>query len=133
MDGYDITSRELYCNGCFASGINFASSLVSYFYGKGDFKETIKIASLSGWDSDNPASTWGGLLGFIHGKTKIENIFNKPLSNKYNTHKTRQNFENNGLDNFKNMSKKGLSIIDNVVLKTGGFIDLDENSWYIPK
>ena len=133
MDGYDITSRELYCNGCFASGINFASSLVSYFYGKGDFKETIKIASLSGWDSDNPASTWGGLLGFIHGKTKIENIFNKPLSNKYNIHRTRQNFENNGLDNFKNMSKKGLSIIDNVVLKTGGFIDLDENSWYIPK
>ena len=133
MDGYDITSRELYCNGCFASGINFASSLVSYFYGKGDFKETIKIASLSGWDSDNPASTWGGLLGFIHGKTKIENIFNEPLSNKYNIHRTRQNFKNNGLDNFKNMSKKGLSIIDNVVLKTGGFIDLDENSWYIPK
>ena len=133
MDGYDITSRELYCNGCFASGINFASSLVSYFYGKGDFKETIKIASLSGWDSDNPASTWGGLLGFIHGKNKIENIFNKPLSNKYNIHRTRQNFENNGLDNFKNMSKKGLSIIDNVVLKTGGFIDLDQNSWYIPK
>lgn len=133
MDGYDISSRDLYCNGCFASGINFASSLVSYFYGKGDFKETIKIASLSGWDSDNPASTWGGLLGFIHGKTKIENIFNKPLSNKYNIHRTRQNFENNGLDNFKNMSKKGLSIIDNVVLKTGGFIDLDENSWYIPK
>jgi len=31
------------------------------------------------------------------------------------------------------MSKKGLSIIDNVVLKTGGFIDLDKNSWYIPK
>ena len=133
MDGYDITSRELYCNGCFASGINFASSLVSYFYGKGDFKETIKIASLSGWDSDNPASTWGGLLGFIHGKNKIENIFNEPLSNKYNIHRTRQNFENNGLDNFKNMSKKGLSIIDNVVLKTGGSVDLDENSWYIPK
>jgi len=133
MDGYDITSRELYCNGCFASGINFASSLVSYFYGKGDFKETIKIASLSGWDSDNPASTWGGLLGFIHGKTKIENIFNEPLSNKYNIHRTRQNFENNGLDNFKNMSKKGLSIIDNVVLKTGGSVDSDENYWYIPK
>ena len=133
MDGYDITSRELYCNGCFASGINFASSLVSYFYGKGDFKETIKIASLSGWDSDNPASTWGGLLGFIHGKTKIENIFNKPLSNKYNIHRTRQNFKNNGLDNFKNMSKKGLSIIDNVVLQTGGFIEPDEDLWYIPK
>jgi len=131
MDGYEITSRELYCNGCFASGINFASSLVSYFYGKGDFKETIKIASLVGWDSDNPASTWGGLLGFIHGKTKIENIFEKSLSNKYNIHRTRQNFENNGIDDFKSMSNKGISIINNVVLKTGGYISLDENSWYI--
>ncbi len=133
MDGYEITSKELYCNGCFASGINFASSLVSYFYGKGDFKETIKIASLSGWDSDNPASTWGGLLGFIHGKTKIQNIFNESLSNKYNIHRTRQNFENNGIDDFENMSKKGIAIIDNVVLKTEGFIDIEKNSWYIPK
>jgi len=133
MDGYDITSRELYCNGCFASGINFASSLVSYFYGKGDFKETIKIASLSGWDSDNPASTWGGLLGFIHGKTKIQNIFNESLSNKYNIHRTRQKFKNNGIDNFKNMSKKGIAIIDNVVLKTEGFVDLEKNLWFILK
>ena len=132
-DGYNITSRNLYCNGCFASGINFASSLVSYFYGKGDFKETIKIATLSGWDSDNPASTWGGLLGFIHGKTKIQNIFNESLSNKYNIHRTRQNFKNNGIDNFKNMSKKGIAIIDNVVLKTEGFVDLEKNLWFILK
>jgi len=133
MDGYDITSRNLYCNGCFASGINFASSLVSLFYGRGDFKETIKIGTLSGWDSDNPTSTWGGLLGFIYGKDHIEEIFNKSLSNKYNIHRTRQNFENNGIDDFQSMSEKGLSIIDNVVLQTGGFIESDENSWYILK
>ena len=133
MDGYDITSRNLYCNGCFASGINFASSLVSLFYGRGDFKETIKIGTLSGWDSDNPTSTWGGLLGFIYGKDHIEEIFNKSLSNKYNIHRTRQNFENNGIDDFHSMSEKGLSIIDNVVLQTGGFIESDENLWYIPK
>ena len=72
MDNYDITSKNMYCNGCFAAGINYAASLVSLFYGEGDFKETIKIGALCGWDSDNPASTWGGLLGFIHGKTKIE-------------------------------------------------------------
>ena len=122
-DGYDITSRNLYCNGCFASGINFASSLVSYFYGKGDFKETIKIATLSGWDSDNPASTWGGLLGFIHGKDEIEKIFNKSMSSTYNIHRTRQNFKNNGIDDFRNMSMKGTDIVDNVVEKTGGIVD----------
>ena len=59
------------------------------------------------------------------------NIFEKSLSNKYNIHRTRQNFENNGMDDFKSMSNKGISIINNVVLKTGGYISLDENSWYI--
>jgi hypothetical protein len=130
-DGYDITSRNLYCNGCFASGINFASSLVSYFYGKGDFKETIKIATLSGWDSDNPASTWGGLLGFIHGKDEIEKIFNKSMSSTYNIHRTRQNFKNNGIDDFRNMSMKGTYIVDNVVKKTGGIVDQKNNKWLI--
>ena len=130
-DGYDITSRNLYCNGCFASGINFAASLVSYFYGKGDFKETIKIATLSGWDSDNPASTWGGLLGFIHGKDEIEKIFNKSMSSTYNIHRTRQNFKNNGIDDFRNMSMKGIEIVDNVVKKTGGIVDQINNKWII--
>ena len=130
-DGYDITSRNLYCNGCFASGINFASSLVSYFYGKGDFKETIKIATLSGWDSDNPASTWGGLLGFIHGKDEIEKIFNKSMSSTYNIHRTRQNFKNKGIDDFRNMSMKGTDIVDNVVKKTGGIVDQKNNKWLI--
>ena len=132
-DGYDITSRNLYCNGCFASGINFASSLISYFYGRGDLKETIKIATLSGWDADNPASTWGGLLGFIHGRVQIEKIFNKNISTSYDIHRTRQNFKNNGLDDFKNMSIKGVQIIDNVVKKTGGMIDLKNGKWYLSK
>ena len=42
-DGYDMTSRNLYCNGCFAAGINFGASLISLFYGEGDFKKTVKI------------------------------------------------------------------------------------------
>ena len=49
-NGYDITSQNLYCNGCFAAGINFGASLISLFYGEGDFKETIKIGVLTGWD-----------------------------------------------------------------------------------
>ncbi|HKK68344.1 MAG TPA: ADP-ribosylglycohydrolase family protein, partial [Bacteroidales bacterium] len=76
-DGYDLTSRNLYCNGCFAAGINYASSLVSLFWGEGDIKETIKIAVLAGWDADNPAATWGGLLGFMIGKNGVEEAFGR--------------------------------------------------------
>ena len=111
-DEYNITSKNLYCNGCYAAGINFASSLVSLFYGEGDLKETIKIGTLAGWDSDNPTSTWGGLIGFIIGKEMIEKEFNMKLSNKFNIHRTRKNFPNDGIDTFENMAKNGIKIVD---------------------
>lgn len=132
-DGYDITSRNLYCNGCFASGINFAASLVSLFYGEGDFKETVKIAVLAGWDSDNPAATWGGLLGFIHGKEGIEKAFGRKFADRFNIHRTRGNFPNDGIDTFQAMAEKGLFVVDRVVQEEmGGGIDLVNNRWFIP-
>ena len=132
-DGYDITSKNLYCNGCFAAGINFASSLVSLFYGEGDIKNTIKIGTLSGWDSDNPTSTWGGLIGFLMGKEMIEKEFNTNFSSKFNIHRTRQNFPNNGIDSFNYMAAEGIKVIDRVVEKElKGKINLVKNTWVIP-
>lgn len=134
LDGYDLSSRNLYCNGCFAAGINFAASLVSLFYGQGDLKETIKIGALCGWDSDNPTATWAGLLGFMIGKEGIERAFGTNLSDRFNIHRTRRNFPNQGLDTFEEMAEKGLKIVDRVVLEEmEGEINLDSNLWYIPK
>ena len=131
-DGYDITSRNLYCNGCFAAGINFAASLISLFWGEGDLKKTIKIGTLMGWDSDNPTSTWGGLIGFILGKEGIEEEFGKKFSNEYFIHRTRQNFEKS-IDNFDNMADKGIRIISRLVInELGGSYDIDNQLWYIP-
>ena len=72
-------------------------------------------------------------MGFVHGRNNVEKIFDKSMSNKYNIHRTRQNFKNNGLDDFKNMSIKGVQIVDNVVKKTGGKIDLIDGKWYVSK
>ncbi|TVR70148.1 MAG: ADP-ribosylglycohydrolase family protein [Marinilabiliales bacterium] len=132
-DGYDMTSRGLHCNACFAAGINFAASLVSLFYGEGDIRETIKIAVLAGWDSDNPASTWGGLLGFMTGKEGIEQAFGRTFAGKFNIHRTRRNFPNDGIDTFDNMAKTGIFVVDRTVQEEmGGGVDLEDNLWYIP-
>jgi len=132
LDGYDLTSRELYCNGCFASGINFASSIISLLYGQGDFKETVKIAVLAGWDSDNPAATWGGLLGFMIGKDGVEQAFDRKFADRFNIHRTRGNFPNDGMDTFQAMAEKGLYVIDRVVQEEmGGGVDLVNNRWLI--
>jgi hypothetical protein len=132
QDGYDITSRNMDCNGCFSASINFAASLVSLFFGEGDWKETVKIAVLAGWDSDNPAATWGGLLGFMEGQAGIERIFGRKFSGRYNIHRTRTGFPvPNGVDNFADMSLTGLQIIDRAVVEEmSGRIA--EDAWIIP-
>ena len=101
---------------------------------EGDFKETIKIGTLAGWDSDNPTATWGGLLGFMYGHEAIQELFDQPLSNRYNIHRTRQNFPNEGIDSFENMAAIGLQIVDRVIHEEiGGTLDLERDVWMIPK
>ncbi len=133
QDGYDLSSRGLYCNGCFAAGINFAASIVSLMYGEGDFKKTVQIAVLAGWDSDNPAATWGGLLGFLYGRKGIEEAFARRFSERFDIHRTRGGFPGNGIDTFPKMADRGLQVIDRVVtVEMGGSIDPDSNHWLIP-
>ena len=131
-DGYDYKNP-------FDSGINFAASLISLFYGGGNLKRTIQIGALTGWDSDNPTATWGGLLGFILGKKKISEIFkNKNLSDDYWIHRTRKNFIDrtpniDGEDTFELMAKRAILIIDRVIIEEmRGGVDLEKNLWYIP-
>lgn len=132
-DGYDITGRDLYCNGCFASGINFGASLISLFYGEGDIRETIRIATLAGWDSDNPAATWGGLLGFIIGREGVEDAFGGPLSDRFNIHRTRRGFPDDGMDTFPAMAERGVAVTERVILdRLGGRISQDGRAWEIP-
>ncbi len=132
-DGYDMTSRKKYCNGCFASGINFAASIVSLYYGEGDLLNTIKIASLSGWDSDNPAATWGGMLGFMLGKEGVEAAFKRKFADKFNIHRTRGGFPNEGIDTFAAMAERGVLVVDRVVQEEmGGGVNLESGEWYVP-
>jgi len=131
-DGYKIRSW-------FDAGINYGASLISLFYGEGDFKRTIQIGALCGWDSDNPTATWGGLLGFMLGREGVEKQFpDKNLSGLYNISRTRVNFPDRtpdqpGDDSFELMAERGLQIIDRVVTKEMcGGIDLDTGIWSIP-
>ena len=126
-DGYDTAPRNPV-----ASGINFAASMVSLFFGEGDYHETVKIAVLAGWDSDNPAATWGGLLGFMVGKQGIEEAFGQEFSDRYNIHRTRTGFPApDGVDNFPDMAAAGVDIVDRVVVdEIGG--EIRDDQWVIP-
>ncbi|MFN7727220.1 MAG: ADP-ribosylglycohydrolase family protein [Rubrivivax sp.] len=132
-DGYEVTARRLYCNGCFAAGINFAASLLSYFYGEGDMRETLKIAVLAGWDSDNPAATWGGLYGLMLGPAGVTQQFGHPLSQRFDIHRTRKGFANRGQTDFGTMARQGVAVTDKVVAQLmQGRRSADGRCWWIP-
>jgi len=114
------------------SGINFAASIVSLFYGEGDYKKTMRIGAMCGWDSDNPTATWGGLLGLLYGYQELEVQFNKTdFADTYDIARTRFNMPI-PLDNFTDMAERGIDIIDDIVVKAmGGTIE--DDTWIIPE
>jgi hypothetical protein len=131
-DGYNYRSW-------FDAGINYGASLISLFYGEGDFKRTIQIGSLCGYDSDNPTATWGGLLGFMLGREGVEKQFpDKDLSGLYNISRTRINFPDRtpdlpGDDSFILMADRGLQVIDRIVAEElDGKVDAEKDVWFIP-
>ena len=133
-DGYQWSTKDPVCNGCFAAGINFGAGMISLFYGAGDIKETIKIGALAGWDSDNPTATWGGMLGFMLGQSGVEKAFGQKFADRFNIHRTRIGFPNDGIDTFENMAQTGVFITDRVVQSMiGGGIDLRNGLYYIPQ
>lgn len=113
------------------SGINFAASMISLFYGEGNYKKTIQIGSMCGWDSDNPTATWGGLLGLMYGHEGIQEHFNSyDFSNRYDIARTRFNMPIT-MDNFKDMAERGSQIIDDIVVS---YMDgsIEGDTWVIP-
>ncbi len=137
---YQLNNTDGYVyNDPFEAGINFAASLVSLFYGEGDIVRTIQIGTLAGWDSDNPTATWGGLLGFMIGKSGVEQAFKQDnLSQSYWIHRTRRNFPDHtsqqlGEDTFIMMAQRAVKVIDQVVVEQmQGKIDIKKNVWLIP-
>lgn len=131
-DGYNYRSWT-------DAGINYGASLISLFYGAGDFRRTVQIGTLAGWDSDNPTATWGGLLGFMIGRQGVERAFpDTRLSQGYQISRTRINFPDYtpdlpGEDTFELMALRGVHIIDRVVIEEmGGGIDRERDKWLLP-
>jgi len=49
------------------STINTGATVLAILYGQGDFKNTVQIGVLAGWDCDCNPATAGGLIGIIEG------------------------------------------------------------------
>jgi hypothetical protein len=74
------------------SSVNFACGVMCLLYGQCDYKRTVQIGTLSGWDSDNCTATMGGLLGLMLGYEGLVAQFpGVPFSDRYDIERTRNN------------------------------------------
>ena len=62
------------------STINAGATVLALLYGGGDFRQTVQIAVLAGWDCDCNPATAGGLLGIIHGFSGLPSDLTDPAS-----------------------------------------------------
>lgn len=113
--------------GWFESSINLATGLIAFLYGEGDYRRTVQIGTLSGWDSDNGTATMGGLLGLLLGDAGVRAQFTQPLSGEYWISRTRDNlpdFVQNQWweDRFSLMALRMRDIVDQEVIDGGGRI-----------
>ena len=53
------------------STVNTGATTMALLYGQGDFKETVEIGILAGWDTDCNAATAGGLVGMVKGYSQL--------------------------------------------------------------
>lgn len=70
----------------------------------------------------------------MHGKDGVEKAFDRTFADRFNIHRIRGNFPDDGLDSFQNMAKNGLFVIDRAVQEEmEGGVNLVNNQWRIPE
>jgi hypothetical protein len=122
------------------SSVNFAAGVMALLYGEGDWRKTVKIGTLAGWDSDNSTATLGGLLGFMYGYDELTAQFpeQSSFSDRYWIERTRDNMPDylpddwEAEDTFTMLASRMIDIIDIAVEEAGGVVDLEGDQWLLP-
>ena len=120
------------------STVNFATGLVALLFGEGNYKRTIRIGTLSGWDSDNGTATMGGLLGLMLGAERLLDEFpDTEISDQYDLWATRDELpdhtpEQPGEDTFTLLAERALPLVEANILAGGGSVNAD-GSWLLPR
>jgi len=128
--------------GVVESSVNFATGIMCLLYGNGDYLRTLQIGTLSGWDSDNPTATAGGLLGLMLGtdalRAQIESSFpGIMLSERFRIDNTRINLPDHtpdpdAQDTFALMADRMIPHVEALIAGAGGYVDDESGVWLLP-
>lgn len=114
----------------YESSVNFACGVMALLYGEMDLRKTVRIGTLSGWDSDNCTATLGGLLGLVLGYQGVIDAMPEwqiaAPTDRFWISRTRDNLpdylpmDNGAEDTLGMMAARCVPIIDRVIEEAGG-------------
>lgn len=125
--------------GWYESSVNFAGLCAAMLYGQGDYRRTIQIGTLFGWDSDNSTATLGGLMGFMLGYQSMTAQFpGITFSDRFDINRTRDALPDYlpadaaAQDTFTLMAQRMLPAIEAQIALAGGRVDTGRGKWLLP-
>lgn len=123
----------------YESSVNLADGVIALLYGDGDYRRTVQIGTLSGWDSDNGTATMGGLIGFLLGYNGVVAQFpERTLFESYRWSTTRTALPDyvpgagTAEDTFSLMAARMVPLVEHEIENAGGLADSRNRLWLLP-
>jgi hypothetical protein len=123
----------------YESSVNFAGLCAGLLYGEGDYRKTVRICTLFGWDSDNATATLGGLIGFMLGyEGMVAQFPGTNFSDRFDINRTRDGMPDYlpgdaaAQDTFTLMAARMLPAVERQVVNAGGRVDSARGKWLLP-
>jgi len=116
---YEESERKTIWN----ANLNGACAIMALLYGKGDFQETMDLASACGFDADNQAATLGGLLGIAQGTAGIPREFLYPVEGwtlPFNDRYLNRSRRDMPSTSIRAMARRTAALAEQVILSHGG-------------
>jgi len=122
------------------STVNTGATVLALLYGNGNFKLTVQIAVLAGWDCDCNPATAGGLIGIITGYSGLPSDLTDPAV----TGDVYKNVYRPGLpdpgqpvpqyDTITNIAARMTALAEQSILNHAGYADgpQEDPVWHIP-
>jgi len=110
------------------STINTGATVLAMLYGRNDFKDTVQIGVLAGWDCDCNPATAGGLIGIIDGFSNLPsdltdpNICGDVYKNVYRPFLPDPNLYLPQYDTITNIASRLVALAEQNILDNGGYI-----------
>jgi hypothetical protein len=122
------------------STVNAGATILAILYGRGDFKDTVQIAVLAGWDCDCNPATAGGLIGIIDGYSHLpndltdSNICGDVYENVYRPYLPNPGQYIPQYDTISNIASRLTNLAEQNILNNGGYISGSgtAKTYYIP-